>query len=120
MNLKRTNSWPCGRASRSVLESQLLSRIKSILTATYGRQLVQTYLFGSRARRQAHKQSDYDVLAVLKAIPDRRLVRQAAKVIAEQIYKETTVAVDLNFVLAEDLHENTVFTKRIIKDRIPF
>jgi hypothetical protein len=60
------------------------------------------------------------VLAVLKAIPRRQLVREAAKVIAERIHKDTSVTVDLNPVLAEDLQENTVFAKRIAKDKICF
>lgn len=49
----------------------VLSRFRAALDAMYGDQIARVVLFGSRARGDAHSNSDYDVAVFLKDMPDR-------------------------------------------------
>jgi predicted nucleotidyltransferase len=52
-------------------DDPVLRRYKAALDATYGDQIDRVVLFGSRARGDAHAESDYDVAVFLKSLPDR-------------------------------------------------
>jgi predicted nucleotidyltransferase len=52
-------------------DDPVLRRYKAALDALYGDQLDRVVLFGSRARGDAHAESDYDVAVFLKSLPDR-------------------------------------------------
>ncbi len=49
----------------------ILARFRAALDEIYGDQLERVVLFGSRARGDAHAESDYDVAVFLKSLPDR-------------------------------------------------
>lgn len=49
----------------------VLSRFRAALDDIYGDQIDRVVLFGSRARGDAHSDSDYDVAVFLKELPDR-------------------------------------------------
>ncbi|MGP0061883.1 MAG: nucleotidyltransferase domain-containing protein [Beijerinckiaceae bacterium] len=49
----------------------ILSRFRAALGELYGDQIERVVLFGSRARGEAHAESDYDVAVFLKELPDR-------------------------------------------------
>ena len=49
----------------------VLSRLRRALREMYGDQIERIVLFGSRARGDAHPDSDYDVAVFLKKLPDR-------------------------------------------------
>jgi predicted nucleotidyltransferase len=49
----------------------VLSRFRAALDDMYGDQIERVVLFGSRARGDAHSESDYDVAVFLKELPDR-------------------------------------------------
>jgi predicted nucleotidyltransferase len=49
----------------------ILSRFRTALDEMYGDQIERVILFGSRARGDAHSNSDYDVAVFLKSLPDR-------------------------------------------------
>jgi predicted nucleotidyltransferase len=49
----------------------ILSRFRAALDEMYGDQIERVVLFGSRARGEAHAESDYDVAVFLKELPDR-------------------------------------------------
>jgi predicted nucleotidyltransferase len=49
----------------------VLSRFRTALNAMYGKRIERVVLFGSRARGDAHPDSDYDVAVFLKELPDR-------------------------------------------------
>ena len=49
----------------------VLSRFRAALDEMYGDQIARVVLFGSRARGDAHAESDYDVAVFLKELPDR-------------------------------------------------
>ena len=52
-------------------DDPVLQRLKAALAAMYGDQIDRVVLFGSRARGDAHAESDYDVAVFLKSLPDR-------------------------------------------------
>jgi uncharacterized protein len=49
----------------------ILARFRAALDKMYGDQIERVVLFGSRARGEAHSESDYDVAIFLKSLPDR-------------------------------------------------
>src|SRR5471030_1735489 len=54
-----------------VVEDPTLIRFRKALNEIYGGQIDRVVLFGSRARGDAHADSDYDVAVFLKELPDR-------------------------------------------------
>ena len=57
--------------TRRPTDDPVLQRYRAALNALYGDQLERVVLFGSRARGDAHADSDYDVAVFLKSLPDR-------------------------------------------------
>ena len=55
----------------SLTSDPVLSRFRAALDEIYGDQIERVVLFGSRARGDAHADSDYDVAVFLKELPDR-------------------------------------------------
>ena len=53
------------------LAERVLTRFRAALTELYGDRLERAVLFGSRARGDAHDESDYDVAVFLRDMPDR-------------------------------------------------
>lgn len=49
----------------------VLALFRAAVDEIYGNQLDRVVLFGSRARGDAHEDSDYDVAIFLKTLPDR-------------------------------------------------
>ena len=55
----------------SLTSDPVLSRFRAALDEIYGAQIERVVLYGSRARGDAHADSDYDVAVFLKELPDR-------------------------------------------------
>jgi len=69
-------------------EDPVLDRIRSELRRLYGHRIERIVLFGSRARGDAHEESDYDVAVFLKKMTDRwteldRLAELCTDILAE-------------------------------------
>jgi predicted nucleotidyltransferase len=67
----------------------ILKRFRAALNEMYGDRLERVVLYGSRARGDAHKESDYDVAVFLRDISDRfaemnRLADLSTKIIVEE------------------------------------
>jgi len=52
-------------------DEPILKRFRAALDEIYGERLERVVLFGSRARSDAHEDSDYDVAVFLKDLTDR-------------------------------------------------
>jgi predicted nucleotidyltransferase len=57
--------------SETLLSDPILGRFRAALDELYGDSLERVVLFGSRARRDAHQDSDYDVAIFLRDLTDR-------------------------------------------------
>lgn len=57
--------------SETLVSDPILSRFRATLDQLYGESLERVVLFGSRARGDAHRDSDYDVAVFLKDLSDR-------------------------------------------------
>jgi len=55
----------------SLTSDPVLSRFRAALDEIYGDRIERVVLYGSRARGDAHADSDYDVAVFLKELPDR-------------------------------------------------
>jgi uncharacterized protein len=55
----------------TVTDDPVLARLRKALDAMYGNRLERVVPFGSRARGDAHAESDYDVAVFLRAMADR-------------------------------------------------
>ena len=55
----------------SLTSDPVLSRFRAALDEIYGDQIERVVLYGSRARGDAHADSDYDVAVFLKELADR-------------------------------------------------
>ena len=72
-------------------QDPILARFRAALAETYGDRLERVVLFGSRARGDAHADSDYDVAVFLKEMTNRwREARRLAEIETE-ILTETGV-----------------------------
>lgn len=61
--------------AESALQDPALQHFREALTDLYGEELDRVVLFGSRARGDAVRDSDYDVAVFLKHMPDRHAER---------------------------------------------
>ena len=52
-------------------DDPVLNRFRAALDSIYGGRIERVILFGSRARGDAHEESDYDVAVFLKSLGDR-------------------------------------------------
>lgn len=67
----------------------ILARFRAALDTLYGDRLERVVLFGSRARGDAHADSDYDVAVFLKDLTDRWGEGRRLSVIETDILAET-------------------------------
>src|ERR1700693_2134625 len=74
---------------RPAIDDPILKRFRAALDQMYGDRLERVVLFGSRARGDAHEDSDYDVAVSLRNMADRfaemnRLADLSTKIIVEE------------------------------------
>lgn len=55
----------------TVVDDPILRRFRAALDGLYGERIERVVLFGSRARGDAHEESDYDIAVFLKDLTDR-------------------------------------------------
>ncbi len=88
----------CGRQRRSRGEAMMvtvadpvLTRFRAALDEVYGERIERVVLFGSRARGDAHPESDYDVLVFLKdfGLSDRHKEMERISRITADIIQDT-------------------------------
>ncbi len=57
--------------NKDIVKDPILTRFRSALDTLYGNRLERVVLFGSRARGEARRDSDYDVAVFLRDLDDR-------------------------------------------------
>src|SRR3989442_15204695 len=67
----------------------VLRRFCAALEEMYGERIERIVLFGSRARAEAHRESDYDVAVFLKDLTDRRAERRRLVDLKLELIDET-------------------------------
>ena len=70
-------------------DDPILARFRAALDELYGERLERVVLFGSRARGDAHADSDYDVAVFLNGLTDRWDEARRLSVIETDILSET-------------------------------
>nr|WP_294513226.1 nucleotidyltransferase domain-containing protein [uncultured Rhodopila sp.] len=71
------------------IDDPILKRFKAALDQAYGGRIERVVLFGSRARGDAHADSDYDVAVFFRDLPDRwREMDRLADIGTDILYNE--------------------------------
>jgi len=75
----------------ATVRDPVLNRFRTDLDRLYGGRVERVILFGSRARGEAHPDSDYDILVFLKdfGLPDRHKEMGRISEITAQIIQDT-------------------------------
>jgi predicted nucleotidyltransferase len=75
--------------SSSPVDDPILKRFRAALDAIYGDRIERVVLFGSRARGDAHADSDYDVAVFLKDFADRwQEIDRIIPVVTDILYED--------------------------------
>lgn len=101
-------------------EQQALNRFREILTKQFGPEIISVHLFGSKARGDAHPESDIDVLVVTRH-EDWRLKEKVGRV-ATEILLDLGVYLSVK-VLGKPLHQRLMsagspFIRNVMREGI--
>jgi predicted nucleotidyltransferase len=96
----------------------VLVRFRQALDEMYGNRLGRAVLFGSRARGDAHADSDYDVAVFLKSLPDRWLELDRLARLRVEMIDETGAFFDAMPYLDTALQERTPLMHEIRRDGV--
>src|SRR5207249_2896223 len=96
----------------------ILKRFRAALEAIYGDRLERIVLFGSRARGEAHDESDYDVAVFLKELTDSRAEERRLSAVAAEIFDSTGDDIQAIAVAAGTYAERTPLMHEIRLDGI--
>ncbi len=100
-------------------DDPILRRFKTELEAMYGARLERAILFGSRARGEAHAESDYDVAVFLRDMDDRWAeFDRLAKL--HLTFLDTGVFFDAKPYLAAAYDERTPLMREIRREGVDF
>ena len=73
----------------SAVDDPILKRFRAALDQIYGDRIERVVLFGSRARGDAHADSDYDIAVFLKDLTDRwQEIDRIIPVVTDILYDE--------------------------------
>ncbi len=106
------------RLFENPFDDPILQRIRHSLRAMYGHRLERLVLFGSRARGEAHPDSDYDIAVFLDDLTDRwREFRRLAELRTE-ILVETDAFLEARPFRAGSYRDRTPLMHEIRRDGI--
>lgn len=100
--------------------SNLLSELKSGLAMIYGERLKGVYLYGSYARGDEDKESDFDILVVLEDF--ERYVQEVDRTgqLAADLSLKYGISISKVFVRERDwVHDETPFLVNVREEAIP-
>jgi predicted nucleotidyltransferase len=105
-------------ATGRVTDDPVLARVRKGLDAIYGAQLERVVLFGSRARGDAHADSDYDVAVFLHDMDDRFGELERLSDVSLDVLDETGEIVQAMAFRAGACNDDTALMSEIRKDGI--
>jgi predicted nucleotidyltransferase len=104
--------------SETLLSDPILGRFRAALDELYGDSLERVVLFGSRARRDAHQDSDYDVAIFLRDLTDRWREIDRLAAIETDILADTGAFIHAMPYRAGSYRERTPLMHEIRRDGI--
>ena len=104
--------------SETLLSDPILVRFRAALDELYGDSLERVVLFGSRARGDAHRDSDYDVAIFLRDLADRWREIDRLAAIETDILAETGAFIHAMPYRAGSYRERTPLMHEIRRDGV--
>jgi predicted nucleotidyltransferase len=102
----------------SAVDDPILKRFRAALDQIYGDRIERVVLFGSRARGDAHDDSDYDIAIFLKDLTDRWQELDRLADLRSDILDETEAFIDAKPYRAGAYRERTSLMHEIRRDGI--
>jgi predicted nucleotidyltransferase len=102
----------------SAVDDPILKRFRAALDQIYGDRIERVVLFGSRARGDAHDDSDYDIAVFLKDLTDRWEELDRLADLRSAILDETEAFIDAKPYRAGDDRERTSLMQEIRRDGV--
>jgi predicted nucleotidyltransferase len=84
-------------------KKRILKELKNLLVASFGEDIKDVILFGSRVTGNAHKNSDYDVLFILNNDYDWQYRRRITSVVYD-IELENDIFIDKKIISTNELY----------------
>jgi len=97
-------------------DDPVLRRFRAALEAMYGGEIERVVLYGSRARGDAHDESDYDVAVFFKSPPDRSRERRRLADLRVRFLDDTGAFFDTQPFPITAYHDQTPLMHEIIRD----
>jgi uncharacterized protein len=104
--------------SETMLSDPILVRFRAALDELYGDSVERVVLFGSRARGDAHRDSDYDVAVFLRELTDRWHEIERLAAIETEILAETGAFIHAMPYRAGSYRERTPLMHEIRREGI--
>lgn len=96
----------------------LLRRVRAELERLYGARLRQVLLYGSRARGEAHPDSDWDIAVILEGYDGGRAEREQLADLATDVLLESGEVVSLKPFAPEELSGRTLFMHNLRQESV--
>jgi len=97
-------------------DSPILAKFRMALASMYGERLERLVLYGSQARGDAGKDSDYDVAVFLKDLTDRMAESKRIALVVSDILSETGLAIHAMPFPAGSYRERTMLMHEIRRE----
>jgi uncharacterized protein len=102
----------------SAIADPILKRFRAALDQIYGDRIERVVLFGSRARGDAHDDSDYDIGVFLKDLTDRWQELDRLADLRSDILDDTEAFIDAKPYAAGAYRERTSLMREIRRDGV--
>lgn len=102
----------------TALDDPILKRLRAALDQIYGDRIERVVLFGSRARGDAHDESDYDIAVFLHDLTDRWRELDRLADLRSDILDDTEAFIDAKPYPAGAYLERTSLMREIRRDGV--
>jgi uncharacterized protein len=102
----------------TITKDPILKRLRRALDELYGERIERVVLFGSRARGDADKESDYDVAVFLRDIADRWLELDRLAALRADFLEDADVFIDAKPYPAGAYRDRTTLMREIRREGV--